>query len=171
MLLTSHLILEEEMPARKTMENSGRHLWLRNRYWINSSSSSSSYHIIWLTPDCIYKILDFAYYYYYCKMSKDTLVFEKIAPFPNINFWQEFSHLKLDKLRLDDKPLGIYGTYTVQSKSLKGSILSISEAGLPGAEISSHGGIIEVKVAGSLQNTNTLEQFLQANRNEIAGIS
>ena len=103
-------------------------------------------------------------------MNKD-IAFEPILPFVDINFWQEFAHLKLDKLKLDDKPLDIYGTYTVPvSKSSKGSILAISESGLPGAATTTLGGVIEAKVSGYLQNMNTLEHFQQANRKEIAGM-
>ena len=104
-------------------------------------------------------------------MSKD-ISFEVLNPFADINFWQEFSHLKLDKLKLDDKPISIFGTYTVPvSKVAKMSVLSISENCLPGVNVSTIGGLIETKVRGILQNTNTMEQFVAANRKEIAGIA
>ncbi len=103
------------------------------------------------------------------KMSKD-IVFEQIQPFADISFWQEYSHLKLNKLKLDDKPLDIFGTYTVpMSKSAKGAVLAITESALPDTAVSTLGGVVEAKVPGLLHNVNTLEQFVQSPRKEIAG--
>jgi len=104
-------------------------------------------------------------------MQKD-ITFEPLAPFADINFWQEFNHIKLDKMKLDDSPIPIYGTYTpTVNKFAKSSILNISENCLPGSSVTTLGGLVESKINGVLQNLNTLEQFQDANRKLIAGIN
>lgn len=102
-------------------------------------------------------------------MTKE-LSFNPLSSFVDINFWQEFSNLKLDKLKLDDKPFPIFGTYTPPiNPSAKLSVLSISENCLPGVKINTIGGLIESKVQGAFHNTNTLEQFIEADKKMIAG--
>jgi len=102
-------------------------------------------------------------------MSKD-LVFSSLNPFVDINFWQDFANLKLEKLKLDDKPMRVFGTYTLPvSSSAKVSILSISEKSLPESNTKTIGGLIESKVEGTFHNVNTLEQYKEADRKTIAG--
>ena len=102
-------------------------------------------------------------------MSKE-LTFNPISSFVDINFWQEFSNLKLDKLKLDDKPLNVFGTYTPPvNSSTKLSVLSISESCLPDVKINTIGGMIEAKVSGIFHNTNTIDKYLEADKKAIAG--
>lgn len=103
-------------------------------------------------------------------MTKE-LSFNSLSSFVDINFWQEFSSLKLDKLKLDDKPIPIFGTYSPPTKtSTKLFVLSISENCLPGVKINSIGGLVESKVEGVFHNTNTFEQFAETDKEMIAGI-
>jgi len=100
-------------------------------------------------------------------MTKE-LSFNPLSSFVDINFWQEFGNLKLEKLKLDDKPIPIFGTYTPPiNPSTKLFVLSISENCLPGIKISTIGGLIESKVQGIFHNTNTLEQFVEADKKQI----
>jgi ubiquitin-like modifier-activating enzyme ATG7 len=104
-------------------------------------------------------------------MSKE-LAFNPLSSFVDINFWQEFSGLKLDKLKLDDKPIVIFGTYTPPiNPSAKLFVLSISENCLPGIKINTIGGLIESKVQGIFYNANTFEQFVEVDKKKIASNS
>ncbi|KAJ1632860.1 hypothetical protein T492DRAFT_627529 [Pavlovales sp. CCMP2436] len=94
-----------------------------------------------------------------------TLAFVPFVSAPDVGFWRELGRRKLDELGLDASPVPVWARFEVSSHG-RSSSLAFAEGGAFGAAPPPTAAGAHV-LRGKLVNTNTLEEFKTADKNQL----
>ena len=92
--------------------------------------------------------------------------FDPISPFINISFWIEFFKAKLEKFKLSQNELNIFGTYTIPYSKNAKSIFNITGDSISHSSNKSVGGLLNFKIGGMILNYNIESDFLSDEKSE-----